>query len=295
MTRDDLLITWLCLIDDGLKALWPGKRLRQRGPAPTLADSEVITMEVLGEYLGLSTDTAIFAFFRSHYQAFLPKLAHLHRTPFLRQAANLYHVKEQLWRWVREAITYDPQLSMVDSLALHVCQFRRAPRCQRFRGEAAFGPDHLTHPPFYGFRLQARVCWPGVICQFELPPGNTSKLEAAQDWSAGTSGLLLGGRNFWSSRLKEVLAQHGLHLLAPFRRRKHDPWPQRSYLLSHWRSRIDTIFSQMVERTGLKRLWARDAWHLWNRLLRKALMHRLAVWTTTSLGEKPLQFARLVA
>jgi hypothetical protein len=295
MTRDDLLISWFCIIDDGLKTLWPGQRLRERGPAPTLADSEVITMEVIGEYLGLSTDTAIFSFFRSHYPAFFPKLAHLHRTTFLRQAANLYRTKERLWGWVREAIAYDPQLSIVDSLALHICQFRRAPRCQRFRGQAAFGQDHLTHQPFYRFRLQARVCWPGVICQFELTPGNTSELEAAQDLAEGTSGLLLGDRNFWSPRLKDLLAQQGLDLLAPFRRRKHDPWPQRSYLLSRWRYRIDTIFGQLVERTGLKRIWARDTWHLWNRLLRKVLMHTMAVWTTTSLGEEPLQFARLVA
>ncbi len=116
-------------------------------------------------------------------------------------------------------------------------------------------------------------------------------MEAAQDLSEGTSGLLLGDRNFWSPRLKELLAQHGIDLLVPFRRRKHDPWPQRGYLLSRWRYRIDTIFSQLVERTSLKRLWARDTWYLWNRLLRKVLMHTVAVWTTTSLGEDPLQLA----
>jgi hypothetical protein len=251
-------------------------------------------MELIGEYLDLNTDTAIFAFFRSHYQAFFPHLAGLHRTTFVRQAANLSQVKERLWCWVREAILYDPQLSIVDSLALHVCQFRRAPRCQRFRGEAAFGQDHLTHQPFYGFRLQARVCWPGVLCQFELTPGNASELEAAQDLTEGTNGLLLGDRNFWSPRLKALLGQQGIELLAPFRRRKHDQWPSRSYLLSRWCYRIDTIFSQLVERTGLKRVWARDARHLCNRLLRKVLMHTMAVWTTTSLGEAPLQFARLV-
>jgi hypothetical protein len=137
MTHDDLLIIWFCVIDDGLKALWHGQRLRQRGPAPILADSEVIMMEVVGEYLGVRTDSAIFTFFRSHSQAFFPKLAHLHRATFVRQAANLYRVKERLWRWIGEDIFFDPQFSIVDSLALHVCPFRRAPRCQRFGGEAA--------------------------------------------------------------------------------------------------------------------------------------------------------------
>jgi hypothetical protein len=143
--------------------------------------------------------------------------------------------------------------------------------------------------------LHACVCWPGVICQIELTPGNTSELEAAQDLAEGTGGLLLGDRNFWSPRLKRTLAQRGIERLSPFRRRNHAPWPQHSYLLSRWRYRIDTIFSQLVERTGLKRVWVRDAWHLWNRLLRKVLMHTMAVWTTSSLGMDPLQFARLVA
>jgi hypothetical protein len=121
MTRDDLLIIWFCVIDDGLKTLWRSQRLRQRGPAPTLVDSEVITREIIGEYLGLNTDTAIFDFFCHHYQPFFPKLAHLHRTTFLRQAVNLYQVKAQLWRRVREAILYTPQLGITDSLALRVC------------------------------------------------------------------------------------------------------------------------------------------------------------------------------
>jgi hypothetical protein len=45
MELDDLSIAWFCLIDEGLQTLLAGKRLRARGPQPTLADSEVLTME----------------------------------------------------------------------------------------------------------------------------------------------------------------------------------------------------------------------------------------------------------
>jgi hypothetical protein len=155
----------------------------------------------------------------------------------------------------------------VDSLALSVCQFTRAPRCRRFRGEAAYGQDHLTRLPFYGFRIQARVCWPGVICQFEVTPGNASEMEAARDLTQGTIGLLLGDRNFWSPRLKVDLADHQIRLLASFRHRKQDPWPAWSYLLSQWRYRIDMVFGPLVDRTALKRVWAKDFWHLCHRRL----------------------------
>jgi hypothetical protein len=65
-----------------------GQRLRERGPEPTLADSEVLTMEVVGEYLGLIQDSSQFAYFRQHYAHFFPALARLHRTTFVRQAAR---------------------------------------------------------------------------------------------------------------------------------------------------------------------------------------------------------------
>jgi hypothetical protein len=211
-------------------------------------------MEVVGEYLGLEHDTAIFAYFRRHYRHFFPALAHIHRTTFVRQAANLHVLKDWLWQWLRAQIPQDSQLAIIDSLALPVCQFTRAPRCRRFRGEAAYGHDHLTHLPFYGFRLHARVCWPGVLCQIELTPGNGQDLAAAEDLTAGTSGVVIGDRNFWAPRLRESLALRGLQLLAPFRRRKQDPWPQLSRELSRWRYRIDTIFGQLVERTALKRI-----------------------------------------
>ncbi len=67
---------------------------------------------------------------------------------FLHQAANLYQVKARLWCWIHEAILYDSQFSIVDSLTLHICLFRRAPRCQRFRGQDAFVQNHLMHQPF---------------------------------------------------------------------------------------------------------------------------------------------------
>lgn len=289
MNLDDLIIAWFCLIDEGLETLLAGRRLRERGPYPRLTDSEVLTLEVVGEYLGLEQDSAIFAYFRRHYRHFFPALAQIHRTTFVRHAANLQVIKERLWQWLCERLPHDPHLAIIDSLALPVCQFTRAPRCRRFRGEAAYGHDHLTHQPFYGFRLHARICWPGVLCQIEVTPGNGQELAAAEDLTAGTSGVVIGDRNFWAPRLREALAQRGITLLAPFRRRTQDPSPSLSRALSRWRYRIDTIFGQLVERTALKRIWAHDLWHLTNRLLRKVFMHTLAVYSNLTLGCPPLQ------
>ncbi|MGZ3664049.1 MAG: hypothetical protein ACXVDA_06105 [Ktedonobacterales bacterium] len=43
------------------------------------------------------------------------------------------------------------------------------------------------------------------------------------------------------------------------------------------RYRIDTVFGQLVDRCSVKRVWARELWHLSSRLLRKVLMYTLVV------------------
>jgi hypothetical protein len=58
------IIAVFCLVDDHVADLG---RLRARGPTPTLCDSEVITIEIVGEFLGLDEDTQLFAYFRRHY------------------------------------------------------------------------------------------------------------------------------------------------------------------------------------------------------------------------------------
>ena len=39
-----------------------------------IAEAEVMTMEAVGEYLGLSQDTALYRYFRHHYRHFFPGL-----------------------------------------------------------------------------------------------------------------------------------------------------------------------------------------------------------------------------
>ena len=149
MDLSTFIVAVFCLIDDRLK----GKRIRSRGPAPKLSDAEVLTIEVVGEFLGLDTDQDIHLFFRRHYGEWFPTLGEVHRTTFSRQAANLWKVKERLWQELLALAPHDPAFALVDSMPLPACLFARAYRCRRFKGEAAFGKDTLLKQTFYGFRI----------------------------------------------------------------------------------------------------------------------------------------------
>ena len=63
-----------------------GQRLCQRGLAPKLADSEVITMEVVGEFLGLETDVGLWKYFNHHGRSWFPALGS--RTAFAQKVEH---------------------------------------------------------------------------------------------------------------------------------------------------------------------------------------------------------------
>lgn len=149
MDLNTFIISVFCLIDDRIKDLG---RLRERGPAPTLCDSEVLTIEVIGEFLGLDKDTELFAYFRRHYAHFFPNLRLVHRTTFARQAANLWKLKERLWQELLAETPHDPTFAICDSMPLPACLFARAYRSAvAFVGRPLSARTHCSGRPSTAF------------------------------------------------------------------------------------------------------------------------------------------------
>src|SRR3954453_23865743 len=273
MDLETLIVAVFCLVDDFVRDLCHDHRLRQRGPAPVLADSEVLTGELVGEFLGLDTDQGLHAYFRRHFGHLFPGLRQVHRTTFLRQAANLWAVKLALWRRLLAMAGHDPAVTLVDTSPVPVCRFARAPRCRSFRGFAAFGYDPGAHQTYFGLRLHLRIAWPGVITA--AVPANEADRSVAPQLLAGLAGWALGDKGYWSPALRAGLATDGLDLIAPPRGKNAGArrWPAR---LVQTRRRVETVLAQLAERYHAKRVRARDEWHLVARWLRKLASHTLA-------------------
>lgn len=290
MDLNTFIVVIYCLIDDWL-AEQP--RYRQRGPQPTLSDAEVLTIEVVGIWLSMATDKAIFLYFQRHYGDWFPGLRDIHRTTFVRQSANLWAVKVQLWRQLLRWVAHDPTDNIMDSMPLPVCRFARANRCRRLREVSAYGYDEVSRQKCFGLRVHARIAWPGVIRDLELLPANVPDTLAAEEMLVGVQGQVLADRNYWKPVLRDRLREQELALLAPFSTAKHEktPWPRK---LTRKRYRIETVFGQLVERFQARQVWARDAWHLCSRWLRVILAHCFGVFLCQRTGLSPLRFSELV-
>ena len=155
MDLNTFIIIIYCFIADWL-AEQP--RYRTRGPQPTVSDAEVLTIEVVGIWLGLATDKAIYLYFQRHYGEWFPNLCHVHRTTFVRQSANLWAVKVQLWRQLLGWIHHDQTDNVIDSMPLSVCRFARADGCVRCQ------PTVTTKSPSRSISACGSIPeWPGPV------------------------------------------------------------------------------------------------------------------------------------
>jgi hypothetical protein len=133
-----------------------------------------------------------------------------------------------------------------------------------------------------------------VIADGHLAPANLHDLVVADDLLGNAHGWVLGDRSSWSPARAGLLADQGVWLLAPPSRSTKGPVPRLPRRLTQARRRIETVIGQLVERYHAKRVWARDAWHLWSCWQRKLLSHTLAVYLCQQSGLRSLQFADLV-
>lgn len=293
MTPTDLLLYIYCLVDDELRPLLD-RPLRRAGPAPTLTDAELLPLEIAGELFGLTDDTALFRFFSTYHSAEFPALGRIDRTTFIRQAANLWNLKRRLQERLARRLDPEQHFWIADRHPIPACKFGRAPFCKRYWAQARYGYDHANRQTFYGFRLHLRVSGQGLIHAFALASAEVSDSAMLKELEPPPGSTGLGDRNYWDPVLKQELAAKGITFHAPFKTRKHDPDPKKARRISKARWIVETVQGQLVERLGIRRPKVKDLWHLQHRIIRKVLAHTVGFWLNRELGQKPLQFARLV-
>lgn len=290
---EEFIIAVFCCVDDLLEEMTRGQSIRAKGFAPALSDSEVMTMEIVGEYQGIDADQAIWRYFRHHWLSWFPGLGS--RSTFVRQAANLWQYKQRLQQHLAAELgAFADNVHLVDGIPMPLCGFSRAPsRC--FNGVATYGYCAAKKQFYYGFHGHLLISATGVITGFSLTPANGSEREALWDMVQMIHGLLIGDKGYLSAALQQELRALGVELETALRSNMHDTRePAWVALLKRMRRLIETVIGQLVERFSIEKVWARDLWHLTSRINRKLLAHTVCRWLNRNSAE-PLQFNQLMA
>jgi Transposase DDE domain len=291
---EEFIIAVFCSVDDWLKNLTQEHPIRRRGFAPSLFESEVITMEIVAEFQGIDADKAIWQYFHRHWKTLFPRLKS--RSSFVRQAANLWHYKQLLHQRLAQQLgAYEDDIHLIDGIPIPLCCFTRANRCPNFKAEAAYGYCAAKDEIYYGFHGHLLISASGIITGFSLTPANGNEREALWDIVSSIQGLLIGDKGYLSRELAQELSQNNILLQTALRSNMKEIQDREMVqLFKRVRRLIETVIGQLSERFHLEKVRARDMWHLTSRLNRKLLAHTVCFWLNR-FSPDPLQFDALVS
>jgi hypothetical protein len=280
MPLEDFIIKTYLIVDDFLKQL---PTLRKRGPSPQLTDAEVITMEIVGEFLGRGSDKEIYDYFRTHWLPWFPKIGC--RTAFTRQLANLWSIKMQFQTEMAHRISPDNDLFLFDGLPLPTCHPKRVNRRNPFYGTGGFGYCAAKDQKYFGFKSHVVANQEGLILNLTFAPANIDERDVLPELVTKYKGMMIADKGLIRPELTQLLASQNLDLQTPLRKNMADPRPKSVvYQMMNTRRIIETTFSQLTDRFNIQSIRAKDLWHLTAKVGRKVLAHTVAFFFAGSLN-----------
>lgn len=294
MSIEDFIITVYCLVDAEFKKVTKEATLRRRGFYPKLSDSEVITMDIVGEFLGKDTDTSIWRYFKEHWLEWFPGLGT--RVNYAKQSANLWRIKQEIQAaFARQSGALSDRLHMADGLPIPVCHFKRAGFSSVFKGTAAYGYCASKSETYYGFKGNLVISSEGIITGITVTSANIDERESLWDIVDNIHGLLIADKGLIGEDYQaQIRASTNINLQTPTRSNMTDiRGKDCNRWLTSTRRLVETVIGQLSEQFNIEKIRARNLWHLTNRIGRKILAHTVGVMVNKILGNPPLQFERL--
>ncbi len=280
VTFEDFLLTVYVVLDDLYRCFAPPEVSGRRHASDAkLSDSEIITIAICGELVGVDSERAWYSFMKRNYRHLFPNFCS--RSRFNRTRRALLRTTELLRQ---KLLCVFPALGndfcIVDSFPLPVCKFGRARYCHAFRGHGAdYGKCPSKKETYFGYKVHALTTLEGYVCAFEITPASTDDREGLRDLVHGRSGLVvLGDKGYVGETLAQDMERQGVRLLALKRSNSRSNWtkPARQ-LIFKLRRRIETVFSQLSEQLNAERVFAKSFQGLCTRLTNKILAYNLCL------------------
>lgn len=295
MSIEDFIICVYCLVDDTLKKLLIDQKLRQRGFKPRLSDSEMITMEIIAEFLGIDTDKGAWEYFCNHWRKLFPKIGS--RANFAKHAANLWCMTQKVQKELAKALgAFSDPLHLADGFPMSACHFKRAYFSSVFAGEAAYGYCASKEERYYGFKGNVIINSEGIITEITATAANIDERESLWDLINEIDGMLIADKGLIGTDYKNQLREFaGIDLQTAVRANMKETRSDKfvSWLKST-RRLVETVIGQLTDRFNIEKVRAKKLWCLTNRIARKVLAHTVCVFINKQLGNPPLQFELLV-
>jgi hypothetical protein len=272
-----------------------GVTLRPRGTVPDLFDEEVLTMLVVGEYLGLGSDKKIWVYFSQHWLKWFPNIGC--RTSFVRQSANLINVLNRMQQIVSTQLCDSTDLYLFDGFPIPVCHIKRYKRKSSFKGVGAVGYCAAKDQKYFGFKGYLLISSEGATKVLSVAAANEDERDILPEVALGLTGDVIADKGLIRPSLQVELENQGITLHTPLRSNMKDTRPKQFLSqIMNVRRKIETVIGQLVERFRIQSIRAKDMWHLMMKVGRKVFAHSICFLINKSINpDYPLQIEKLLA
>ena len=294
-TFEDFILLVYTMIDDLYQQFVPASVSKRRNAdAAKMSDSEIITLSICSELIGIDSENAWYSFVKRNYRHLFPNLCC--RTRFNRTRRALLQVTELLRQKISQVFPIPhSRFFVIDSFPLPVCKFGRARYCHSFRADGAnYGKCPSKKETYFGFKVHALITLEGYITAFEITPASVDDREGLRDLVENQRGLvILGDKGYTGNLLWEDMMKQGVCLMSLKPSNYKENWPKEvRQLIFRFRRRVETVFSQLTEQTNAERVLAKSFRGLCTRLQNKILGHNLCM-AFNSIFREPCDIGRI--
>ncbi len=292
MPLEDYIIHVFCLIDDLYQDLLLTCKVRKSGYSPILTDSEIISMLIIGEFMGFSDNKRIWLYFKSHYLGYFPNLGLVRYKIFNKQATCLWNVIRVIHRKLLSKIG-EWNLYLADGIPFPVCHLARANRSRLFKDKVARHYCAAKKEHYYGFKILLVTTESGIPIDYAIDAANVDERILLTNTSIPTDSTVIADKGFISEELALSLQQQAnITLLTPKRKNMLQQISGKlTTTITSIRKRIETTISQLTESFSINTTKARSFHGLLGRINRKILSYTTALFFNYQLVKD--QFTQL--
>lgn len=302
-SREDLFLVVFCLVDDWMQEHYGASNAprRRRGPtAKEFADSEVLTLLLVGELCQVKRERAWLRQVRANSLCLFPYLPEDSRFSRRAQAVRplLRHLRASILCWAGEDVA---PLRILDSFPMSLCACYRIRQSTQPISGSSFGYNSSKREYYFGLHPGLLLTEHGYIDDLFLAPGSMADpplleaylnecIEQARDLSGQE---WLGDKGFVGAAMQQE-AREVLDLRLQVRQRDYKGRFVSFYqhILDVLRRPIEGVISVLTENFGLEHILVRSDIGLYRRTQAKATAYSLARYFNDALDLEPMNVSR---
>ena len=302
-SRADLFLVVYCIVDDWMHAHFGSSNARRKRRGPTaaeFADSEVLTILLVGELCQVKRERAWLRQVRANHRALFPRLPEDSR--FARRAERvrelLRHFRQALLGWVGEDVQ---PLRLLDSFSMPLCACYRILQSSQPISGSSFGYNSSKKEYYWGLHPGLLLTESGYIDDLFLAPAYVHDVELLGAYlnECSQEGRDLSGQEWLMDKgfVSQPLAQAAqkemnLTLLVRQRDYKGRFTPFFQQILDTLRKPIEGVISVLTENMGIEHLLVKTDVGIYRRTQAKATAFSLARYFNDVLGIAPMNVTR---